>query len=198
MYLIKDRIGRFLKVNIDNKIKFVNNETLADVFPSEREANDFIRKTFKKKTRKNYRVTKSNDDYVSDLKAYQSVDEQEINDNYIKSLQAFDEIINTYLNPEIEKYTKQLREYDYMILDIRHWLRDKKTKLNACQGYQVMKKLQDIERMRADCKEELQRIAILRGNIRKSCNKAESFEYEEYKYRQIENMEDFLFSNNSL
>jgi hypothetical protein len=24
MYLIKDKIGRFLKVNIDNKIKFVN------------------------------------------------------------------------------------------------------------------------------------------------------------------------------
>ena len=198
MYLIKDRLSRYLKISIDNKITYTPNECLATPFPSEREANDFIRKTFKKKTRKNYRVTKGNNDYVSDLKTYQPVDEQEINNNYIKSIQAFDEIINTYLNPEIEKYTKQLREYDYMILDIRHWLRDKKTKLNACQGYQVMKKLQDIERMRADCKEELQRIAILRGNIRKSCNKAESFEYEEYKYRQIENMEDFLFSNNSL
>lgn len=38
MYLIKDKSDRYLKINIDNKIKFVNNETLADVFPSEREA----------------------------------------------------------------------------------------------------------------------------------------------------------------
>lgn len=195
MYLIKDRLGRCLRINIDNKIKFVNNETLAEVFPSEREADDFIRKTFKKKTRKNYRVIKCDNDFVPELKTYQSSNDKEVNDKFVKSVQAFDEIINTYLNPEIEKYTKQLREYDYMILDIRHWLRDEKTKLNACQGYQAMKKLQDIERERVACKKELQRVAILRGDIRKACNEAENFEHKEYKYRQIENMEEFLFSN---
>lgn len=195
MYLIKDRLGRCLRINIDNKIKFVNNETLAEVFPSEREADDFIRKTYKKKTRKNYRVVKCDNDFVPELKTYQSSNDKEVDNKFVKSIQAFDEIVNTYLNPEIEKYAKQLREYDYMILDIRHWLRDKNTKLNACQGYQAMKKLQDIERKRVECKKELQRVAILRGNIRKACNKAENFEYEEYKYKQIENMEEFLFSN---
>lgn len=195
MYLIKDRLGRCLRINIDNKIKFVNNETLAEVFPSEREADDFIRKTFSKKVRKKYRVIKCDNDFIPELKTYQSSNDKEVNDKFVKSIQAFDEIINTYLNPEIEKYTKQLREYDYMILDIRHWLRDEKTKLNACQGYQAMKKLQDIERERVACKKELQRVAILRGDIRKACNQAENFEYEEYKYRQIENMEEFLFSN---
>lgn len=195
MYLIKDKSDRYLKINIDNKIKFVNNETLADVFPSEREATDFIRKVFKKKTRKNYRVVKCDNDFVSDLKTYQSLNEKETDDRYAKGIQAFDEIINTYLNPEIEKYTEQLREYDYMILDIRHWLRDKKTKLNACRGYQAMKKLQDIERERVDCKKELQRVAMLRGSIRKACNESVNFEHEEYKYKQIKNMEEFLFGN---
>ena len=197
MYLIKDKIGRFLKVNIDNKIKFVNNETLADVFPSEREAVDFIRKTFNKKTRKNYKVAKCANDFVSDLKIHQSSNEQMIDemidDGYVKSIQSFGEIIDTYLNPNIEKYTQQLQKYDGMILDIRHWLRDQNTKLNACQGYQAMKKLQDIERKRVECKKELQRVAILRGNIRKACNKAENFEYEEYKYRQIEDVGVFIF-----
>lgn len=195
MYFIKDNSDRYLKINIDNKIKFVNNETLADVFPSEREAIDFIRKVFKKKTRKNYRVVKCDNDFVSDLKFHQSSNEQMIDDRYVKSIQSFGEIIDTYLTPEIEKYTQQLQKYDGMILDIRHWLRDQNTKLNACQGYQAMKKLQDIERERVACKKELQRVAILRGNIRKACNKAENFEYEEYKYRQIENMKDFLFGN---
>lgn len=32
----------------------------------------------------------------------------------------------------------------------------------------------------------------------KACNKAENFEYEEYKYRQIENMKEFLFGNQTL
>lgn len=199
MYLIKDRLSRYLKISIDNKITYTPNECLATPFPSEREAADFIRKTFNKKTRKNYKVAKCANNFVSDLKFHQSSNEQMIDevidDRYVKSIQSFGEIIDTYLTPEIEKYTQQLQKYDGMILDIRHWLRDQNTKLNACQGYQAMKKLQDIERERATCKKELQRVAILRGNIRKACNKAENFEYEEYKYRQIEDVRAFLFGN---
>lgn len=193
MYLIKDRLSRYLKISIDNKITYTPNECLATPFPSEREATDFIRKAFKKKTRKNYRVVRCDNDFVSDLKIHQSSNEKGTDDKYAKGIQAFDEIVNTYLTPDIEKYTQQLQKYDGMILDIRHWLRDQNTKLNACQGYQAMKKLQDIERERAACKKELQRVAILRGNIRKACNKAENFEYEEYKYRQIEDVGVFIF-----
>ena len=53
MYLVQDTHNRFLKRNADNKITFTNSESLADMFPSEREANDYIRKTFGKKARKN-------------------------------------------------------------------------------------------------------------------------------------------------
>ena len=196
MYHIQDKNNRYLKITLDNKITFTTNESLANVFPSEREATDFIRKTFKKKTRRNYRAVNCDVGFVSDLsKAYQLVEKEKSADRYAKSIEGFERVIGTYLDPEIERYTQELQKFDGMILDIRHWLRDQNTKLNACQGYQAMKKLQDIERERAVCKKELQRVAILRGNIRKACNKAENFEYEEYKYRQIENMKEFLFGN---
>lgn len=196
MYHIQDKNNQYLKITLDNKITFTTNESLADVFPSEREATDFIRKTFKKKTRRNYRAVNCDVGFVSDLsKAYQLVEKEKSADRYAKSIEDFERVIGTYLDPEIEKYTQELQKFDGMILDIRHWLRDQNTKLNACQGYQAMKKLQDIERKRVECKKELQRVAILRGNIRKACNKAENFEYEEYKYRQIEDVRAFLFGN---
>ena len=194
MYHIQDKNNRYLKITLDNKITFTTNESLANVFPSEREATDFIRKTFKKKTRRNYRAVNCDVGFVSDLsKAYQLVEKEKSADRYAKSIEGFERVIGTYLDPEIERYTQELQKFDGMILDIRHWLRDQNTKLNACQGYQAMKKLQDIERERAVCKKELQRVAILRGNIRKACNKAENFEYEEYKYRQIEDVGVFIF-----
>ena len=169
MYHIQDKNNQYLKITLDNKITFTTNESLADVFPSEREATDFIRKTFKKKTRRNYRAVNCDVGFVSDLsKAYQLVEKEKSADRYAKSIEDFERVIGTYLDPEIEKYTQELQKFDGMILDIRHWLRDQNTKLNACQGYQAMKKLQDIERKRVECKKELQRVAILRGNIRKA------------------------------
>jgi len=195
MYLIKDRLGRCLRINIDNKIKFVNNETLAEVFPSEREADDFIRKTYKKKTRKNYRVVKCDNDFVPELKTYQSSNDKEVDNKFVKSIQAFDEIVNTYLNPEIEKYSKELSRYDKQIQDIRHFIRDENTKLNACQGYQVFIKIQELERKRVGVKKELQRYAYLRARVNKAVRYFEDFEYEEYKNREIEDVRAFLFGS---
>ena len=68
-------------------------------------------------------------------------------------------------------------------------------KLNVCQGYQVVKKLQDIERARAACKKELQRVSALRNNVRKACQESVSFEYEDYKNRQIDDVRTFIFAD---
>ena len=89
--------------------------------------------------------------------------------------------IDTYLTPKIEKYTTELKKYDGMILDIRHYLRDEHTKLNACQGYKVASVLQELERGRADCKKELQRFVMLKSSIIKACSDSKAFEYDEYK-----------------
>ena len=54
MYLIQDTNNRFIKKTTNNQITDTYSESLADVFPSEREANDYIRKMFSKKARKKY------------------------------------------------------------------------------------------------------------------------------------------------
>ena len=44
MYRIQDSNNRFIKKTVDNKITFTYSKSLADIFPSEREANDFLSK----------------------------------------------------------------------------------------------------------------------------------------------------------
>lgn len=193
MYLIKDKTGRYLKLTVDNKITFTTAESLADVFQSEREATDFIRKAFKKKSRRNYKAVQCGESFVSDLTSYQIAKEKESVDRYKQGIDGLSKVIDTYLTPEIEKYSIQLQQYDKMILDIRHYVRKPDTKLNACQGYIVFKKWQEIEREREVCKKELQRVMQLCNSIKKAVKDSESFEYEEYKNRQIENVAEFIF-----
>ena len=195
MYLIQDTNNRFIKKTTNNQITYTYSESLADVFPSEREANDFIRKMFSKKARKKYRAVKSENDSELELVPLKPDVAKESTVNLKSSIDSFNETIHTHLDPEIESYSKKLQEYDGMILDIRHWLRDENTKLNVCQGYQVVKKLQDIERARAACKKELQRVSALRNNVRKACQESVSFEYEDYKNRQIDDVRTFIFAD---
>lgn len=195
MYLIQDTNNRFIKKTTNNQITYTYSESIADVFPSEREANDFIRKMFSRKARKKYRAVKSENDSELELVPLKPDVAKESTVNLKSSIDSFNETIHTHLDPEIESYSKKLQEYDGMILDIRHWLRDENTKLNVCQGYQVVKKLQDIERARAACKKELQRVSALRNNVRKACQESVSFEYEDYKNRQIDDVRTFIFAD---
>ena len=195
MYLIQDTNNRFIKKTTNNQITYTYSESLADVFPSEREANDFIRKMFSKKARKKYRAVKSENDSELELVPLKPEVAKESTVNLKSSIDSFNETIHTHLDPEIESYSKKLQEYDGMILDIRHWLRHENTKLNVCQDYQVVKKLQDIERAREACKKELQRVSALRNNVRKACQESVSFEYEDYKNRQIDDVRAFIFAD---
>ena len=195
MYLIQDTNNRFIKKTTNNQITYTYSESIADVFPSEREANDFIRKMFSKKARKKYRAVKSENDSELELVPLKPDVAKESTVNLKSSIDSFNETIHTHLDPEIESYSKKLQEYDGMILDIRHWLRDENTKLNVCQGYQVVKKIQDIERARETCKKELQRVTALRNAVRKACQESVSFEYEDYKNRQIDDVRTFIFAD---
>ena len=195
MYQIKDTNNRFIKKTIDNKITYTYSESLADVFPSEREANDFIRKMFSKKARKKYRAVKSENDTAAELIPLKPSSAEESTVKLKSSINSFDETIHAHLDPEIEKYSQELQKYDGMILDIRHWLRNENTKLNVCQGYQVVKKIQDIERARETCKKELQRVTALRNAVRKACQESVSFDYEDYKNREIDDVREFIFAD---
>ena len=199
MYLIVNRTGRYLKLTTDNKAVFTANEILAETFNSEREATDFIRKHFTKKKRRYYRPYKCDNSNIiqcnsnDNSQTADDIESELVNlDNCTSALQ---ETIDTYLTPKIEKYTSELKKYDGMILDIRHYLRDEHTKLNACQGYKVASVLQELERGRADCKKELQRFAMLKSSVIKACSDSKAFEYDEYKNREIENVAEFIFSH---
>ena len=195
MYLIQDTNNRFIKKTTNNQITYTYSESLADVFPSEREANDFIRKMFSRKARKKYRAVKSENDSELELVPLKPDVANESTENRKSNIDSFNETIHTHLDPEIESYSKKLQEYDGMILDIRHWLRDENTKLNVCQGYQVVKKIQDIERARETCKKELQRVTALRNAVRKACQEAVSSEYDEYKNRHIAGARTLIFAD---
>ena len=195
MYLIQDTNNRFIKKTTNNQITYTYSESIADVFPSEREANDFIRKMFSRKARKKYRAVKSENDSELALVPLKPDVAKESTVNLKSSIDSFNETIHTHLDPEIESYSKKLQEYDGMILDIRHWLRHENTKLNVYQGYQVVMKLQDIERAREACKKELQRVTALRNTVRKACQESVSFEYEDYKNRQIDDVRAFIFAD---
>lgn len=198
MYLIKDRLSRYLKISIDNKITYTPNECLATPFPSEREATDFLKKMYNKKSRKMFKIIKENDTAYSEFttvsnQVNQSQNQKDSTNKYEQCVKDFNKSISTYLSPEITEYVKQVKTYDNMILDIRHFLRREDTKLNACQGYIVVKKLQTLERERAACKKELQRLLLLKTSVRQAIKEADKFDYVEYKNREIVNVREYLF-----
>lgn len=198
MYLIKDRLSRYLKISIDNKITYTPNECLATPFPSEREATDFLKKMYNKKSRKMFKIIKENDTAYSEFttvsnQVNQSQNQKDSTNKYEQCVKDFNKSISTYLSPEITEYVKQVKTYDNMILDIRHFLRREDTKLNACQGYIVVKKLQTLERERAACKKELQRLLLLKTSVRQAIKESDEFDYVEYKNREIVDVREYLF-----
>lgn len=192
VYLIKDKSGRYLKTTVD-KTTFTTNEVMADTFNSQREATDYIHKRFPKRRRRLYKIVFIND--VIDLTPDTNI---QSNINYFdKSQQQIDKLIQVSINPEIEKYRVQLIKYDDMILDIRHYIRDETTKANACWGYKIFKALQDIERKRAECKKELQRIVMLKNKLEKALIDTKDFDYEPYKYREIQDINEYINNPNT-
>ena len=81
---------------------------------------------------------------------------------------------------------------DGVILDLRHYIRDNNTRLNACQAAKILFKLQKIERNRADIKREIQRIDLINNSVENAIAEADKFKYEEYKPRCIKDMDEFL------
>ena len=110
MYLIKDKNNRFIKKTIDNQITFTNSESLADAFPSEREANDVIRKIFTKKNRKNYKAVWRDINPVPESTIGKQQNDESSDDTYMLSIKGFDEVISTHLTPEIEKHLQKLQD----------------------------------------------------------------------------------------
>lgn len=89
-------------------------------------------------------------------------------------------------------YMDKLQYYDDVILDIRHYIRDENTRLNACQAANVLYRLQRIERKRAEVKCELKRIYQVFDSIDNAIGVANEFHYTPYKPRVIDDMDEFM------
>lgn len=194
MFVIIDQHGRYLDGNSPNAL-FVRNTNNAHKFPSEREAQDCIRKIFAKKKRKNYKVRqyfesqaitaqkqRNTRDSVTPSSATICVDYEKV----------IVETITKSLEPAIEYYRNQLSTYDKMLSDVHHYIRNEDTKLNACMGYKAFKVIQDLERKRAEIKRELRRFTLLKQGIEKAVEDAKAFVYEPYQNRVIEDVAEYI------
>lgn len=196
MYLITNKNGKYLKETLDS-ISFVSNVILAEKFNSQREASDYIIKHFPKKKRRYYRIS-----FVSDIDDNFTTSTSNTPENpaepqpqaaeCLSFTETIQQAINTYLSPDIDKYKAELKQYDDMILDIRHYIRDENTNVSACMGFKIFKRLQSVERKRVICKKELQRLLKLQAGIQTSITESENFEYEPYRNRIVTNMLEFI------
>lgn len=196
MYLITNKNGKYLKETLDS-ISFVSNVIIAEKFNSQREASDYIIKHFPKKKRRYYRIS-----FVSDIDDNFTASTSNTPENpaepqpqaakCLSFTETIQQAINTYLSPDIDKYKAELKQYDDMILDIRHYIRDENMNANACMGYKIFKRLQIVERKRVVCKKELQRLLKLQTGIQNSITESENFEYEPYRNRIVTNMLEFI------
>lgn len=181
MYLISDQCGRYIKTTA-SKMTLTTNENLADNFFTLQEAMDYINNHIVKKKRHTYSPVEIR---TSTPKLLPKRETSNVFDRVRISLGGM-------LQEELNELEKQLDRYDNIILDIRHYIRDENTKVNAAQGFVIFRKMQEVERERAKCKHRLTQLQMLQGSIDKQICKAESFEYEEYKPRVVADMDRFL------
>ncbi len=83
---------------------------------------------------------------------------------------------------------EKLSYCDRVILDIRHYIRDENTKLNACQGYKVFKMLQEIERERLAVKTEMAKINEALTNMQQTDSKVKNFAFPPYNPRAVQDI----------
>lgn len=83
---------------------------------------------------------------------------------------------------------EKLSYCDRVILDIRHYIRDENTKLNACQGYKVFKMLQEIERERLSVKTEIAKINEALTNMQQTDSKVRNFTFPPYNPRAVQDI----------
>ena len=155
------------------------------------EAEKYIKNRIRKNVRNEYQIVQTE---IQDVPSKISdIPKPEFQKSSVTSeLKDIKESVHKKLSDRQNMYKDKLQYYDDVILDIRHYIRDENTRLNACQAAKVLYKLQQIERSRADVKREIARINLIQDTIDSTINNADNFEYAPYKPRVIEDMDKFL------
>lgn len=187
MYIIK-KGDYFVKV-VNSVPTLVTSLDKATTFNSG-EAEKYIKNQVKKSDRVLYDIELV-DSPVKQSKNQKLVPEF-TKDSVVSALTKIKESAIDKLSDKKHTYIDKLQYYDDVILDIRHYIRDENTRLNACQAANVLYRLQRIERKRAEVKCELKRIGQVIDTFTDAINVAKTFEYAPYKPRVIKDMDEFL------
>lgn len=196
MYLIQDNTGKYCKTKPKGKPVFTPKIQDAHSFPSEREASDFLRKHWNKKTRAHFRVIQ-HEEYKSEFQTVEIFDRIE----HVKSLDLgfsiaeMEKDIESKLTEQIELRKADVKRAEGKLSDIQHFLLSPDTHLNVYQCYLTVQKLQELLRERCESKKEFQRLSILRAETNKAFKMAENFEYDSYKNKVIDDVKEFLFAD---
>lgn len=196
MYLIQDNTGKYCKTKLKGKPVFTPKIQDAHSFPSEREASDFLRKHWNKKTRAHFRVIQ-HEEYESEFQTVEIFDKIQA----VKSLDSdfsmteMEKEIQSTLTEQVEIHKVNMKRAEGKLSDIQHFLLSPDTHLNVYQCYLTVQKLQEILRERCESKKEFQRLCILRAETNKAFKMAENFEYDSYKNKVIEDVKEFLFAD---
>lgn len=189
MYIIQ-KIGQDnLYVKVERGIPVIVTDINKATQFRKNEAEKYINNQIKKSQREFY--------YVSECKG-KTILKQNISENntiknqVVSELKSIKSEIVRKFSRQKDMCTEKLQYYDGVILDIRHYIRDENTKLNACQAAKVLYKLQQVERSRSDVKREIARINLIQDTIDSTINNADNFEYAPYKPRVVEDMGKFL------
>lgn len=159
---------------------------------SKNEAEKYINNQIRKSQRELYYVSESKSKSKTTISKQNNSENNTIKNQVVSELKSIKSDIVRKFSKQKDKCIEKLQYYDGAILDIRHYIRDENTRLNACQAAKVLYKLQQIERSRADVKREIARINLIQDTIDSTINNADNFEYAPYKPRVIEDMDKFL------
>lgn len=188
MYVIKKE-GYYVKI-LNNKPSLVTTVDRATKF-SAGEAEKYINNQIKKNVREQYIVEKI-DNKPKEHKLNDIPEPEFVKTDVISSLKSVRKLVDEKLCNKQNEYKDKLQYYDDIILDIRHYIRDKNTRLNACQAANVLYRLQRIERKRAEVKRELKRIGYVYDSLNNALSVADEFDYSPYKPRVIKDIDEFM------
>ena len=158
MYLLSNGHS-YIGLNADNVPISIGNVKKALTFSEERKAVNY-RDNLKSTLRKfDWQVIKIEDEVENNEKNCESVGEYtyvetELEKSGFDISLFFNETIGTVsqLRSYVDNMNHLEQEYNKKILDIRHYIRDENTKLNAVQMQRIGYFLQQVERERYECK----------------------------------------------
>ena len=186
MYVIRERSGKYLK-STSNKITLTTNETLANNFSTFQDAFDFINNRIAKRRRNLFTPVEIR---VESKKVSKLIPEYSLGDSNIYN--KIEESIEILIKEEIARLEKKVDYYDDVILDIRHYIRNDNTKVNACYGYKIFQLLQLVERKRISCKEEIIRLNKFQYKFDNLLGSVSTFSLEPYKPRVLNDIENYI------